>query len=93
MILVKVDYDSLTSGKRNREVNFYKAMSEVVTAFIDSGNDCCEVVDETHMCSNSDTIRISLRRVVSENKSPCKVIRLSGRIYLKRIDGEENGKD
>lgn len=93
MMLVNVNYDDLISCKRNKDVNIHKVMSDMVTAFVDSGRNCCEVVDETHMCTNSDTIRISLRRIISENKFPCKVIRLLGRVYLKRIDGEENGKD
>lgn len=90
MLLVPVDFEQVTSGTRKRHTKVLKLMERLVEDFMSSNNECCEVVDETHMFTHYDSIRITLNKVVKDKNCPCTVFRVDGRIYLKKGQREDN---
>lgn len=81
MQLVPVEFDKIKKKSKKRS----KTVKLMIESFINSGNDCCKVVDEENLYyHNNDLCRAIKQSIKDHDFDSVKAFLANGEVYLKR---------
>lgn len=82
MQLVPVDFNQIKKQNRGRS----KSVKLMVEAFVNSGSDCCRVIDEEKLYHNNNDLCRAIKQSLKNHEVTCvKAFLANGEVYLKRI--------